>query len=176
PWARGAVREADIARRLMHYAVERRSLPKRVDPRLVTVKDPEVIAYSEAELRTLQAQLKDLNYRIFTDRERIYVFNAERFVVGTDIAEIFEQLDVHEATHAFYLGKELMKARLAITLGKTYRQEGELAWGYLTPPEDASREHLKTDRERRLAAARERADRRRAAERRRVAGAEGDER
>lgn len=175
PWARGAVREADIARRLMHYAVERRSLPKRVDPRLVTVKDPEVIAYTEAELRALQAQLKDLNYRIFTDRERIYVFNAERFVVGTDIGEIFAQLDVHEAMHAFYLGKELMKARLAITLGKTYRQEGELAWGYLTPPEDASSEHVQADRERRLAAARERADRRRAARRKRVAGAEDDE-
>src|SRR5690606_11622384 len=92
PWARGAVREADIARRLMHYAVARRSLPKRVDPRLVTVKDPEIIAYSEAELRALHVQIKDPNYRIFTDRERIYVFNAERFVVGTDIAEIFEQL------------------------------------------------------------------------------------
>ena len=26
-----------------------------------------------------------------------------------------------------------MKARLAVTLGKTYRQEGELSWGYLTP-------------------------------------------
>jgi dihydropteroate synthase-like protein len=176
PWARGAVREADIARRLMHYAVTRRSLPKRVDPRLVTVKDPEIIAYSEAELRALHVQIKDPNYRIFTDRERIYVFNAERFVVGTDIAEIFEQLDVHEATHAFYLGKELMKARLAITLGKTYRQEGELAWGYLTPPEEAPGEHIRADRQRRLAAARERADRRRAAERRRVAEAEGDER
>src|SRR5690606_13597497 len=116
------------------------------------------------------------NYRIFTDRERIYVFNAERFVVGTDIAEIFEQLDVHEATHAFYLGKEFMAARLAITHGKTYRQEGQLAWRYLTPPAAAPREHIRADRQRRLAAARERADRRRAAERRRVAEAEGDER
>src|SRR2546422_5792329 len=31
PWARGAVREIDIARRLMHHAVTRQALPKGVD-------------------------------------------------------------------------------------------------------------------------------------------------
>jgi hypothetical protein len=71
------------------------------------------------------------------------VFNSEKFIRGTEIQEIFDQLGVDEATHAFYLGKELAKAKLAITLGKTYRQEGQLTWGYLTPPEDARREHLK---------------------------------
>jgi hypothetical protein len=50
---------------------------------------------------------------------------------------------VNEATHAFYLGKELAKAKLAITLGKTYRQEGSLSWGYLTPPDDPVTEHLR---------------------------------
>jgi hypothetical protein len=50
---------------------------------------------------------------------------------------------VEEATHAFYLGRELMKAKLAITLGKTYRQEGALGWGYLTPPDDVRSEHVK---------------------------------
>jgi dihydropteroate synthase len=165
PWARGAVRETDIARRLMHYAVRKKSLPKHVDSRLLTAKDPSVAAYSEAELRRMQAQITDLDYRVFTDRDRIHVFNAERFVSGTDISEIFAQLDVEEATHAFYLGKELMKARLAVILGKTYRQEGELSWGYLTPPEpdDAA---STAQRESRLRVARERADRRRAASRR----------
>ena len=52
------------------------------------------------------------------------MFNDELFVRGTDIQEIFAQLGVEEATHAFYLGRELAKAKLAITLGKTYRQEG----------------------------------------------------
>ncbi|MEZ0335437.1 MAG: DUF6513 domain-containing protein, partial [Gemmatimonadales bacterium] len=51
PWARGAVREIDIARRLMHYAVRQRTLPKGVDDRLLTVKDPAILEYSEAELR-----------------------------------------------------------------------------------------------------------------------------
>jgi dihydropteroate synthase-like protein len=143
PWARGSVREIDIARRLMHYAVSRKTLPKGVDDRLVTVKDPSILAYTEAELRELQAGVKDPNFRIFADGRTITVFNHERFVQGTEIQEIFEQLSVTEASHAFYLGKELAKARLAITLGKTYRQEGQLNWGYLTPPEDANREHFK---------------------------------
>ena len=165
PWARGAVRETDIARRLMHYAVAKKSLPKHVDSRLLTAKDAAVAAYTEAELRQMQAQITDLDYRIFTDRDRIHVFNAERFVSGTDISEIFAQLDAEEPTHAFYLGKELMKARLAVILGKTYRQEGELSWGYLTPPEPEDAAST-AQRESRLRAARERADRRRAASRR----------
>jgi dihydropteroate synthase len=135
PWARGAVREADIARRLMHYAVSRKALPKHVDSRLLTARDPAVATYTEAELRRMQAQITDLDYRIFTDGERIHVFNAERFVSGTDIAEMFTKLDVEEASHAFYLGKELLKASLALQLGKTYRQEAPLSWGYLTPPD-----------------------------------------
>jgi len=143
PWARGAVREIDIARRLMHHAVTQKTLPKGVDDRLVTVKDPAVLAFTEEELRELQRQVTDPNFRIFTDQNTITVFNSEKFVRGTDIHEIFAQLEVSEATHAFYLGRELGKAKLAISLGKTYRQEGALQWGYLTPPDDRGPEHAK---------------------------------
>jgi hypothetical protein len=105
-----------------------------------------------AELRELQAAVTDPNFRIFTDRTTITVFNSEIFVRGTDIQEIFAQLGVDEATHAFYLGRELARARLAITLGKTYRQEGALSWGYLTPPDDRRPKHVKlTQRSRRTA-------------------------
>jgi dihydropteroate synthase len=149
PWARGAVREIDIARRLMHHAVANRTVPKGVDDRLVTLKDPEILAYDEEELRRLHSEVRDPNFRIFTDRDTITVFNDEIFIRGTDIQVIFSQLGVDEASHAFYLGRELMKAKLAITLGKTYRQEGALSWGYLTPPDDKA-EHVKlTQRSRR---------------------------
>jgi dihydropteroate synthase len=141
PWARGAVREIDVARRLMHYAVTKRSLPKHIDDRLVTLKDPTILSYTEDELKKFQASITDANFRIFTDRDTVTVLNSERFVRGTDIQEIFGQLGVTEATHAFYLGKELAKAKLAITLGKTYRQEGSLNWGYMTPPEDPLTDH-----------------------------------
>jgi dihydropteroate synthase-like protein len=150
PWARGAVREIDVARRLMHYAVTRRTTPKGVDDRLVTVKDPDILTFSEAELRALQGRLTDPNFRIFADREAITVLNNERFVRGTDIIDIFARLDVDEAKHAFYLGKELARASLAVTLGKTYRQEAPLSWGYLTPPDEASAGHVRlTQRARR---------------------------
>jgi len=148
PWAREAVKEIDVARRLMHYAVTKRTVPKGIDDRLVTVKDPEVLTYSEADLRALQAAITDPNYRIFADRDAITVFNSERFVRGTDIQEIFDQLEVDEPTHAFYLGKELAKASLAVSLGKTYRQEGTLSWGYLTPAEERSRHVRLTHAER----------------------------
>ena len=158
PWARGAVREVDVARRLMHYAVTHRAVPKQVDDRLVTVKDPAILTFSEAELRALQAELRDPNFRIFVDREAITVLNAERFVRGTDIQDIFAQLGVDEPTHAFYLGKELARARLALTLGKTYRQEGSLSWGYLTPPDDVKAEHVRLTQRSERSAARARRD------------------
>lgn len=143
PWARGAVREIDIARRLMYHAVRQRTLPKKVDDRLVALKDPRILAYTDAELRQLQGQLKDANFRIFTDGQRITVLNHALFVQGTEIQEIFDQLGVTDAGHAFYLGKELARAKLSLVLGKNYRQEGQLDWGYLTPPEDPVREHFK---------------------------------
>jgi dihydropteroate synthase-like protein len=143
PWARGAVREIAVARQLMHYAVTRQTLPKGIDDRLVTVKDPEVLAYSEQELRALQAAITDPNFRIFADGDAITVLNNELFVRGADIQEIFAQLDVQNPAHAFYLGKELARASLAVLLGKTYRQEGALSWGYLTPSEEARSEHVR---------------------------------
>src|SRR5437867_4094130 len=159
PWARGAVREIDIARRLMHHAVTRQALPKGVDDRLVTLKDPKILAYGEAELRALHRAVTDPNFRIFADEQVITVFNNEIFVRGTDINDLFAQLGVDEATHAFYLGRELMKAKIAITLGKTYRQEGQLQWGYLTPQEEPSQHVLLTQRSRRRRAGRPRTPR-----------------
>jgi dihydropteroate synthase len=143
PWAHGAVREIDVARRLKNYAISRHTIPKSIHDRLVTVKDPEVLAFSEGELRELQAVVTDPNFRVFADREAVTVLNNERFVRGTNIQDIFAQLGVDEATHAFYLGKELARASLAVALGKTYRQDGALRWGYLTPPDEPASEHVR---------------------------------
>jgi dihydropteroate synthase-like protein len=131
-WARGAVTEAVLAAELMHFALEQGTTPKHVDGRLLTVKDEELRPYTEAELRELHAAVRDPNIRIFADADWLYAFNADRFVKGTDINEMFDQLGVDEATHAFYLGKELMKAAIARGLRKNYRQESPLDWGYMT--------------------------------------------
>ena len=133
PWARGAVREVDVARQLMYAARRRGILPKRIDDRLLTIKDSRPKTYTEPELRALHQAITDPNFRIATTRDAIYVFNNRLFVSGTDIQALFDQLGVEDPGHAFYLGRELMKARLALQLGKTYVQEQPLRWGYLTP-------------------------------------------
>ncbi len=134
-WARGSVRELDLARRLMHYARQRGVLPKNLDDGLLTIKDRRIDCPSEAELREMQRMVTDPNFRIFADRSAIYVFNRDLFIKETDIRRIFDQITAHLGPepigHAFYLGRELMKARLAMLLGKKYIQEEELQWGYL---------------------------------------------
>ena len=131
-WARGAVRELDLARRLMHYANVNRLLPKNIDSGLVTIKDPPYEPYTEAELRRMQKLVRDKNFRIFTDNRRIYVFNRDVFICGKDPNEIFAALKPEDASHAFYLGRELERASLAVHLGKRYTQESSLRWGYLS--------------------------------------------
>ncbi len=134
-WARGSVRELDLARRLMHYARRRGILPKEIDDGLLTIKDRKVDCPPEAELREMHRMVHDRNFRIFADCEAIYVFNNDLFIKGTDIQQLFgqmkEQLGPEPIGHAFYLGRELMKAKLAMLLGKKYIQEEELKWGYL---------------------------------------------
>jgi dihydropteroate synthase-like protein len=131
-WARGAVRELDIARRLMDHACRNKTLPKHLNDGLVTVKDPPFETFSEEDLRAMKGNIRDRNFRIFADRNSIYVFNNVLFIKDTDIRKIFDQLKIENASQAFYMGKELQKARLAIQLGKKYIQEADLRWGYLS--------------------------------------------
>lgn len=149
PWARGSVRQLDIARRLMHYALREAVLPKRLEDGLLTTRDSRPLRHDEDELREMQARLTDPNIRIFVGHDRIFAFNADVFASGTDLRAIFEQLGVDEPRHAFYLGRELQKAQLALQLGKTYRQDRPLRWGYLSvdePPTHTRRVRLSARR------------------------------
>lgn len=130
-WARGAVRELDLARKLMHYAKKNRVLPKSIDDSLVALKDVPFVTYTEEELRAMQGKVRDRNVRIFADGEAVYAFNRDVFLKGTDPGKLFRQLDVTDPGHAFYLGRELERAALASRLGKKYTQESGLRWGYL---------------------------------------------
>jgi hypothetical protein len=65
----------------------------------------------------------------------IYGLNNEHFLCDPDPFLLFEQMGVTDPAHAFYLGHELMKAKTALTLNKSYRQDQALAWGFLTEPE-----------------------------------------
>jgi dihydropteroate synthase len=134
-WAHGAVREAVLAAQIMHLAQRQAGPPKHIDAGLVTTRDESMRAPSERELREMQEQVSDPNWRLFADAEWLYAFNGERFVRDTNMYRVFEQLEVDDASHAFYLGKELMKATIARGLRKSYRQEGPLDWGVMSFPE-----------------------------------------
>jgi dihydropteroate synthase-like protein len=134
-WAYGAVREAVLAGQIMHLAQKMARPPKHIDGSLVTSKDEKIRTPPESELRAMHEQITDPNFRIYADAEWIYVFNRDVFLRETNMFRIIEQLDVDDPGHAFYLGKELMKATIARGLHKSYRQEGPLDWGHLSFPE-----------------------------------------
>jgi dihydropteroate synthase-like protein len=138
-WCRSAVREFDVARRLAFYAAQNRVLPKHLDSRLVMLRDPKLREAGAEELSQLAAAVKDPNFRIFAERGELHVINRDGHRQGTDPFELFEAFGPLDAAHAFYLGYEMAKAATALTLGKTYRQDEALSWGFLTQPEISAR-------------------------------------
>jgi dihydropteroate synthase-like protein len=147
-WARSSVRECDVARRLVYHALAHHTLPKRVDPRLVMLRDPKLLRYGPEALEQLATSVKDHNYRIFAEDGALHLISAGIHFTGTDPFEILQQLAATEpakldASHAFYLGYEMAKAVTALTLGKNYRQDESLDWGFLTRPEVSHRERKK---------------------------------
>lgn len=142
-WCRTAVKEFDLARKLVHHAVTRQVLPKHLDDRLAILRDPRVSEFGEEELRKLQAGITDPNFRIFAERGELHVMNRDGYWRGTDPFELFDRILAEvrkrpDAAHAFYLGYELCKALTALTLGKQYTQDESLRWGFLTVPEPSA--------------------------------------
>jgi dihydropteroate synthase len=144
-WARSSVREIDLARRLVHYAVANRSLPKHLEPGLVMLRDPRVAEFGAMNLAELQRRIRDPNWRIFAEAGKIVVMNKDQIRSDPDPFVLFEQMGVIEPAHAFYLGYEMMKAKTALTLSKNYRQDRAMDWGFLTEPEQS---HMDRQRER----------------------------
>jgi dihydropteroate synthase-like protein len=154
-WARTSVKECNLARRLVYHSHRARTLPKHVEPRLVTLRDPKLLQFDPGELERLAADIKDHNYRIFTHDNAIHLVSAGVHLSAADPFDLFEQLAARrppnlDATHAFYLGFEMAKALTALTLGKNYRQDEALDWGFLTKTEKhhrlaSSRRRLATD-------------------------------
>lgn len=134
-WAAGAVREFDLARRLMAWAKRERSVPKHAGAGLVTLRDLPHEVFGEEELFRMHKAVRDRNYRIFVVPHFLCVFNRDVFIKAESAKEAWEELDDVEPAHAFYLGRELEKAETALRLGKRYVQEQPLDWGY------ASRSH-----------------------------------
>ncbi len=144
-WCRSSVAECDVARRLAWYAVQQRSPPKHIDPRLVMLRDRRINEVAPAELDALAASLKDPNYRLFVSEGKLHLVAAGMHLADADPYTLFHALLAREpknvdAAHAFYLGYEMAKAVTAATLGKDYRQDEALQWGMLTREEASHRE------------------------------------
>jgi dihydropteroate synthase-like protein len=144
-WARTSVRECDLARRLVYHAIKQRTPPKRVEPRLIMLRDPKVLRHGRETLERLAAEIKDHNYRIFAEDDSLHVITAGTHLEGTDPFELFARMQSAspkevDAEHAFYLGYEMAKAVTALTLGKHYRQDEALDWGFLTVAEQSHRD------------------------------------
>lgn len=142
-WCRSAVAEFALARRIVKHAVEQQTVPKRLDPDLVLLREARLNLLGERSLADLAQQLQDPNYRIFVEREEIHIMNRDGHWRGTDPYQLFDEFSQAgrplEAGHAFYLGHELCKAATALQLGKQYRQDEALRWGLLTQPEISAR-------------------------------------
>jgi len=139
-WARDSVRECGLARQLVHHAVTQRTLPKHVEPRLVTLRSGRPQVHGQEVLDGLAAAIRDPNFRIFAERGAIHLVGAGLHLESRDPFALFKQLEQAGRTdvdpgHAFYLGYEMAKAVTALTLGKDYRQDQALDWGHLTRPE-----------------------------------------
>lgn len=143
-WARSSVRECDLARRLVHYAVRHRVPPKHLAPDLVMLRDPPVVEFGVEFLEQLATQIRDSNYRIYAEQGRMHLIAAGLRLEDADPFRLFQKLLATQprnmdASHAFYLGYELAKAATALTLSKEYRQDEALRWGFLTVPEVSHR-------------------------------------
>jgi dihydropteroate synthase-like protein len=130
PHCRRAVAETDAARRLMFAAREEDSLPAGISSALIGLHDRRPFTSTPEEIGELAAQVSDDNFRIEVAEDGIHVYNRQGHHVAAEPFDIFPHLQVEQdGSHAFYLGYELAKARVAWELGKRYVQDQALPWG-----------------------------------------------
>ena len=147
PHARRAVRELDIARRLMYRSRQDHALPMGYTDLLLCLHGRKPFPNSPQEIAELAAQIRDPSFRIQVSEEGIHIFNREGLHIAKDPFELFPHLKVaDDGAHAFYLGVELARAETAWKLGKPYAQDEELDWGVAADKikKDDSREDYQT--------------------------------
>lgn len=134
PHARSAVREADLARRMMFAAKRDGNLPRRYHPGLMALRDRKPFPHTREEIETTARAITDPSFRIQLSEQGIHVFNRDGFHTARDPFDLYPDLQVEtDGGHAFYLGVELGRAQIAWQLGKRYLQDNELSWGVAVP-------------------------------------------
>ena len=132
--ARTALREADLARRILYAAKRIDSLPKHIDDGLLALHGRKPFPYTQAELEEFGKAVRDPSYRIHISAEGLHIFNRDGFHSAADPFALYPKLGVEDdGGHAFYLGVELGRAQIAWQLGKRYTQDEALDWGCASP-------------------------------------------
>src|SRR5262249_37359408 len=90
-WCRSAVRELDLARKLVYHACREKVLPKHQEPDLVLLRDPKVREYGAQTLRELAGIIKDRNFRLFAEGGNLTVLNDSMLLTGNNPFVLFEQ-------------------------------------------------------------------------------------
>ncbi len=141
---RCAIREADLARRIMHASRIDNIPPKGYDNGLMALHERHPFLYSAEEIREFAENIRDANFRIQVGEGGIYTYNRDGMYVSKDPYEVYPQLNVEgDAGHAFYLGVEHARAQIAWQLGKRYEQDEELSWGVATKKAAAKLDQFK---------------------------------
>ena len=128
--ARRAVREADVARRIMYAAREQQALAAGFSPALMTVHDKRPFPDSAEEIERVAGLIRDPSYRIQVSARGVHLYNRDGHHVADGPFQLFPHLALKDDVgHAFYLGVELGRAETAWRLGKRYVQDQPLDWG-----------------------------------------------
>lgn len=125
-----AVREADVARRMMFAAREEGSLPRDFSDELLTTHARKPFPDTPEEIAEIARAIKDPSFRVQISRDGVHVYNRDGHHVAADPFDLWPQLKLEsDGGHAFYMGVELARAQIAWQLGKRYAQDQELEWG-----------------------------------------------
>jgi len=133
PHARRAIREADVARRLMYAAREQRTLPKGITDQLTGLHARQPFPDSPQDIAETAAAIRDPNFRVQVSGDGVHVYNRDGHHIAADPFALFPHLRLEaDGSHAFYMGVELARAEIAFQLGKRYVQDQGLDWGCAT--------------------------------------------
>ena len=140
PHCRTAIKEAEVARRMMYAAHSDYALPKGYTAALTGLHSRRPNFYSREEVDDYHSVVRDPSYRVQITEEGIAVYNRDGLHIHSDPFTLFPKLaDLQEdASHAFYMGVELARAQVAWQLGKVYHQDAPLDWGVGVSPQRQS--------------------------------------
>ncbi len=137
---RGCIRELRIASYMAKASKLKKTSPKDLGLNLLVLKEKTAGSSRKPSGKIIEAKangefVRDPkgDFRIWVWNDRIVCEHENVTIVGRTAKEILDtiiELDlVSRLDHAGYLGRELMKAEIALKLGKNYVQDEELNFG-----------------------------------------------